>query len=83
MRVAIKRPGHFTEIVESCLGQTFKLPIEGVATDNRECLPGDLYIAIKGERTDGHSFLSSVKKSGAVAAPVSYTHLTLPTNREV
>ena len=48
MRVAIKRPDHFTEIAESCLGQTLKLPIEGVATDNRECLPGDLYIAIKG-----------------------------------
>ena len=77
MRVAIKRPGHFTEIVESCLGQTFKLPIEGVATDNRECLPGDLYIAIKGERTDGHSFLSSVKKSGAVAALVEFPDSTI------
>ena len=77
MRVPIKRPCHFTEIVESCLGQTFKLPIEGVATENRECLPGDLYIAIKGERTDGHSFLSSVKKSGAVAALVEFPDSTI------
>ncbi|SVA54199.1 uncharacterized protein METZ01_LOCUS107053 [marine metagenome] len=35
-------------------------------------MAGDLYIALKGKRTDGHTFLSSVKKAGAAAALVEY-----------
>ncbi len=43
------------------------MPVAGFATDNREVRPGDLFIAIKGERVDGHSFVPSALASGAVA----------------
>lgn len=41
--------------------------IEGFATDSREVRPGDLFIAIRGERVDGHDFAEAVMQAGAVA----------------
>ncbi len=41
-----------------------------VVTDSREVRPGDLFIAIKGERFDGHEFLPQALAAGAVAAVV-------------
>ena len=72
MRVVIQHSEQFAHIVQLLTGQTLNIPIKGVVTDNRECMAGDLYIAIKGMRTDGHTFLSSVKKAGAAAALVKY-----------
>ncbi len=46
------------------------LNVTGFATDSREVKKGDLFIAIKGERVDGHSFVQSVLESGAAAALV-------------
>lgn len=42
--------------------------ITGFATDNREVKPGDLFIAIKGERVDGHDFVADAFARGASAA---------------
>ena len=42
-----------------------------VAIDSREVKGGELFIALKGERTDGHSFISSVFDKGASWAMVS------------
>jgi UDP-N-acetylmuramoyl-tripeptide--D-alanyl-D-alanine ligase len=42
-----------------------------VVTDSREVEPGTLFVALSGERTDGHNFLASVIDSGAAAALVS------------
>ena len=42
----------------------------GIAIDSRQVAPGDLFIALKGEQTDGHVFLADVFKRGAVAAMV-------------
>lgn len=39
----------------------------GVSIDSRTVNPGDLYIAIKGENFDGHSFCEGAVKNGAVA----------------
>ena len=72
MRVVIQHSEQFAYIVQLSTGQTLNIPVKGVATDNRECMAGDLYIALKGKRTDGHTFLSSVKKAGAAAALVEY-----------
>jgi len=38
---------------------------QGIATDSRRIQPGDLFIALKGERFDGHSFLSEALQKGA------------------
>lgn len=43
-------------------------PITGFVTDNREVKPGDLFIAIKGERVDGHDFVANAFARGASAA---------------
>ena len=43
----------------------------GVAFDSREIGPGDLFIALKGESTDGHRFLDQVFARGAAGAITS------------
>ncbi|WP_199098727.1 UDP-N-acetylmuramoyl-tripeptide--D-alanyl-D-alanine ligase [Dyella sp. ASV21] len=43
----------------------------GVAIDTRKLQPGNLFVAIKGERVDGHDFLAEAKARGAVAALVT------------
>lgn len=42
-----------------------------VWTDSRTVLPGDLFIALSGERFDAHDFLGEVAARGAVAVMVS------------
>jgi UDP-N-acetylmuramoyl-tripeptide--D-alanyl-D-alanine ligase len=42
----------------------------GVSTDSRTLRQGDLYIALRGERFDGHAFLESAFAAGATAAMV-------------
>lgn len=42
----------------------------GIAIDSRQVVPGDLFIALKGEQTDGHAFLPDAFRRGAVAAMV-------------
>ncbi|WP_164963379.1 UDP-N-acetylmuramoyl-tripeptide--D-alanyl-D-alanine ligase [Rubrivivax sp. JA1026] len=39
-----------------------------VHTDTRTLQPGDLFVALRGERFDGHEFLASAREAGAVAA---------------
>lgn len=45
--------------------------VTSVVTDSRQAGPGALFVAIKGERTDGHGYLSAVARAGAAAALVS------------
>ena len=47
--------------------------IHGVTIDNRAIAPGDVFVAIKGEKHDGHSFVVAALKAGAGAAMVSRT----------
>jgi len=42
----------------------------GVSTDSRAIRPGELFVAIRGERFDGHAFLGMAKGRGAAAALV-------------
>jgi len=44
----------------------------GVTTDSRTVQPGDLFFALRGERTDGHQYLQEVFAKGAIAAVVEY-----------
>lgn len=43
----------------------------GVTFDSREVGPGDLFLALKGETTDGHRFLDQAFAQGAAGAVVS------------
>lgn len=53
--------------------------VSGVAFDSREVGPGDLFIALKGETTDGHNFVDRAFAAGAAGAivsqPVDYPHV--------
>lgn len=44
--------------------------VTGVATDSRTLAPGSLFVALRGERYDGHDFLVAARERGAVAAVV-------------
>lgn len=43
------------------------LNISGIAHDSRKVKEGYLFVAIKGERVDGHDFIGDIIKKGAVA----------------
>jgi UDP-N-acetylmuramoyl-tripeptide--D-alanyl-D-alanine ligase len=45
--------------------------ITRVSTDSRTIKPGELFVALRGEHFDAHSFLEQVAKAGAVGAIVS------------
>ncbi len=44
--------------------------VSGVATDSRGLAPGALFVALEGERFDGHAFLEQARAAGASAALV-------------
>ncbi|MFH1176762.1 MAG: UDP-N-acetylmuramoyl-tripeptide--D-alanyl-D-alanine ligase [Acidobacteriota bacterium] len=45
--------------------------ITGVAIDSRAVRPGDLFVALAGERADGHDFVCEAARRGAAAALVA------------
>ena len=53
--------------------------VEGVTFDSREVGPGDLFIALKGEASDGHRFLEQASERGAagvvVSVPTTHPHV--------
>lgn len=42
--------------------------ITSVSSDSRDCVPGTLFVAIKGEHFDGHDFIKATMDKGAVCA---------------
>ncbi len=43
------------------------LGIRSIETDSRKCTPGSLFVAVAGNATDGHKFISKAIDNGAVA----------------
>lgn len=64
--------GHFwralTGAEPTALGPLAEQPFSSVVIDSRAAEPGSLFVALRGERTDGHLFLGDAFKRGAVAA---------------
>lgn len=52
-----------------------KMEIRGVSIDSRTIQEGELFVAIKGDRFDGHDFVPEVMKKGAWGAMVERTVL--------
>jgi len=69
----LTRPLWTAEEVAQATGgsASFDFAISGVAFDSREVGDGDLFIALKGEATDGHQFLDKAYAAGAAGALVS------------
>jgi UDP-N-acetylmuramoyl-tripeptide--D-alanyl-D-alanine ligase len=63
-RRATARPGAAGHVVPA------HAEITGVSTDSRTVRTGDLFVALRGERFDGHRFVADAFASGAVAAVV-------------
>ncbi len=54
---------------------------DGVSIDSRTLKPGDLFVAIKGDRADGHKFVAAAFEKGASAAIVEDTFEAPPSCR--
>lgn len=46
--------------------------VTGVSTDSRRVDPGQLYVALRGERFDGHDFVAQARQRGAAAVLVEH-----------
>lgn len=70
--------------IASATGGAAKAPfaVSGVAFDSREVTEGDLFVAMKGETTDGHRFIDKAFAQGAAGAivsePVDHPHVLVP-----
>lgn len=53
--------------------------ITGVVIDSRKLEPGNLFIAVRGEKVDGHSFISQVMENGAAAVVCEEVPEVVPT----
>jgi UDP-N-acetylmuramoyl-tripeptide--D-alanyl-D-alanine ligase len=49
-----------------------EMKLKGISTDSRSVLPGELFIAIRGENFDGHGFVADAFARGAVCAIVDH-----------
>ena len=59
------------EIARACGGTTTSsVEVTSVVIDNREVTPGALFVAIRGERLDGHQFVNAAIAAGAAAVMV-------------
>ncbi|MDK2820675.1 MAG: UDP-N-acetylmuramoyl-tripeptide--D-alanyl-D-alanine ligase [Clostridia bacterium] len=65
--------GEICNAVKGCLVEGIEsTKVTGVSTDSRNIKPGMLFIALKGERFDGHDFIADALKSGVVAVIAEY-----------
>ena len=65
--------------IAACTGGTLEIapreagaPATGLTWDSRELSPGDLYVALPGERVDGHDFVAAAVRAGASGALVMH-----------
>lgn len=62
------------QILKCCEGQYWgkkedlKKEVTGIVTDSRKILPGNLFVPLKGEKTDGHNYIPQVLAAGALAS---------------
>lgn len=54
--------------------QRASLKFQGLAIDSRQCKEGQLFIALRGKRVDGHSFVRDAIERGASGALVEQWH---------
>ncbi len=60
-----------------------KLQITDVVTDNRHVKKGNVFVAIKGDRTDGHLFAADALKKGAALVVAQHAIENVPSQKTV
>ncbi|HET9435926.1 MAG TPA: UDP-N-acetylmuramoyl-tripeptide--D-alanyl-D-alanine ligase [Candidatus Limnocylindrales bacterium] len=63
--------GDLAALTGGRLLRTSSRPVRGAAVDSRLVEPGQLFVALSGERTDGHGFIEDAARAGAAAVLVS------------
>ena len=66
------------EVQQACgqiarfVGDAARLPQRpvGISTDSRQCQTGEIFVALRGEKFDGHQFVNQILATGALAAVV-------------
>jgi UDP-N-acetylmuramoyl-tripeptide--D-alanyl-D-alanine ligase len=66
------RPRRLSDVARATEGslEGDDVEVASVSTDSRAGVPGSLFVALAGERTDGHRFVADAFRSGAAAALV-------------
>src|SRR5512142_1859729 len=62
-----------TKLIEEILDRVERSEITGVSIDSRNIKAGELFVAIKGDRFDGHDFVAEAIGKGAWGALVERT----------
>jgi UDP-N-acetylmuramoyl-tripeptide--D-alanyl-D-alanine ligase len=55
----------------ACVANAGALEVCGYSIDSRTVAPGELFFAVRGDRLDGHEFVTAARERGAVAAVVA------------
>ena len=74
------------DLILACNGKLFDpgvtcAPISGIEIDSRNCSVGDLFVALSGDKRDGHDFLVKAANAGATACLVSRPKNDLSTSQ--
>ena len=71
-------------VADACVGELLAgspaVQVLRVGTDSRQARAGDLFVALAGEKFDGHSFLADVAGKGVAAVMVARAKLGLAAN---
>ena len=67
----------------NCQHHVISGEIDNITTDSRKVTQGDLFIALRGEKFDGHNFVSQVLKDGALLAIVDHHIDGIPDDRQL
>lgn len=70
MRIQLPNPLLFNQIFSETIGISIENQITGISINSKNIESGDLYIALSGERVDGHQFIQDAADKGAVSALV-------------
>ena len=70
------RPRRLSEVARAVEGllEGDDVEVRSVSTDSRDVAAGSLFIALPGDRTDGHRFVETAFAAGAAAAVVGEAH---------
>ena len=66
MRVFLQHLAHVLAATpKGCSDHSLNRACTGICTDTRQVSPGNLFIALPGERFDGHDFVYTARERGA------------------